>query len=266
MAGLPAEANREPSVGSAEIRGTEAARAFEQALERVRDKPSATLVAPVRTKLDTAQASQALRQAWVRVTGEEPSEDTVRVLTAQWAHETGHGASMFNFNFGGIKGTGPSGLSVAQRTREGYGKNEISIVDRFRAYQTPEEGATDYVRLLSSRFPEATDAAKRGDPVAFVHGLKSRGYFTGDPAAYTRSIVSLSGMSLPSGPVEPFPALATRVQAPPLNAQPAAVRTVMPEALPVMPPLPSVDAMALVDEISRAALRIAAQSKPREVG
>jgi len=168
------------------------------------------IVAPVRTKLDSGQASAALREALRNVTGREPSEGSVRILTAQWAHETGHGASMYNYNFGGIKGTGPSGLSVAQRTREGYGETERTITDRFRAYRTAEEGATDYVKLLAKRFPEALEAANQTDPVGFVQGLKSRGYFTGDPAAYTRSVVSLSGMQITEN--------ATR--APELNAAP----------------------------------------------
>ena len=214
----------------------------------------------MRTRLDTGQASEALRSAWQAVTGEVPSEKTVRVLTAQWAHETAHGASMFNYNFGGIKGTGPSGLSVAQRTREGFAETERTITDRFRAYQTAEEGATDYVRLLASRFPEATEAARQGDPVAFVRGLKSRGYFTGDPAAYTRSVVALSGIELPSG----VPAVPPRLEAAPVA--PMAVASAErsfdlspPSAVPML-----VDGMALADEISRAALRIAFATRPEE--
>ncbi|HET9929960.1 MAG TPA: glucosaminidase domain-containing protein, partial [Polyangiaceae bacterium] len=199
--------------------------AFARALGRVESHPGGTLVSPVRTRLDAGQASEALRTAWRAVTGEEPSDKTVRVLTAQWAHETAHGASMFNYNFGGIKGVGPSGLSVSQRTREGFGETERTITDRFRAYQTAEEGATDYVRLLSKRFPEAVQAARDGDPSAFVHALKNRGYFTGDLGAYTRSVVALSGIELPSS-ASPAP--------PRLNAAPlvlAAANKVEPSEL-----------------------------------
>jgi len=81
--------------------------------------PAPSLVAPVRTRLDGNQASDALRAAWTNVTGEPPSEKTVAILTAQWAHETGNGASMYNYNFGGIKGMGPSGIAVQQRTKSG---------------------------------------------------------------------------------------------------------------------------------------------------
>jgi hypothetical protein len=189
------------------------------------------------------------------VVGEEPSKDTLSVLTAQWAHETGNGASMFNYNFAGIKGSGPSGLSVAQRTHEGFGANERAITDNFRAYRTAEEGAGDYVRLLRARFPEAAEAAKNGDPVGFVHALKARGYFTGDEAAYTRSVVSLSGMAMPSGasaapPVLDAPRLA-------LASGERAAPFTIPDAMPAL-----VDGLALADEISRAALRISASTKP----
>jgi hypothetical protein len=232
------------------------ANAFAQALGNARAEGGRSLVAPVRTRLDAGQASAALRSAWQSVMGEEPSEGTVKVLTAQWAHETGNGASMFNYNFGGIKGTGPSGLSVAQRTREGFGETERTIVDNFRAYRTAEEGAGDYVRLLKARFPGAVEAAKNADPQAFVHALKTRGYFTGDEGAYTRSIVALSGMEMPAGTAEPPPALEFRRAAAPASGFDSAYA--VSDASSVL-----VDGLTLADEISRAALRIAAATRPK---
>jgi hypothetical protein len=142
--------------------------------------------------MTTGTASAVLRRAWTSVTGETPDEKTVALLTAQWAHETGHGSSMYNYNFGGIKGTGPTGLSVEQQTKEGWGSSEQRITDRFRAYEDAESGAKDYVQLLTHRFPEAANAAKRGDAVGFVQGLKQRGYFTGDARAYQRSVSMIS--------------------------------------------------------------------------
>jgi hypothetical protein len=217
-------------------------------------------VAPIRTQLDAGEAGAALGAAWEQIFGEVPSEETRRILTAQWSHETGRGASMFNYNFGGIKGTGPTGLSVEQSTREGYGATEHRIVDRFRAYRTAEEGAVDYVKLLKNRFPEAIDAARQGDPVSFVQGLKARNYFTGDPAAYTRSIVSLSGLALPEGDTHSLPVL---------DAAPRLARAEAPYSTHASystfdTSLPLIDGMSLADEISRAALRIAAATRPKE--
>lgn len=138
------------------------------------------------------QAAASLKQAWSTTLGEPAPKQAVAVLTAQWAHETGRGRSMYNYNFGGIKGAGPSGLTVVQRTKEGCGETERTIKDGFRAYRTPDEGALDYVRLLARRYPAALDAARAGDPVAFVHQLKQGGYFTGNEAEYARSVVGLS--------------------------------------------------------------------------
>ncbi len=174
---------REPlaTAGIASVRATATA---------ATDRPG--VVAAVKTPITTEQASSLIAGALQRMTGEPPSKESVAILTAQWAHETGRGASMYNYNFAGIKGSSPAGLSVSQRTREGYGTSERTITDNFRAYRTAEEGADDYVSLLSKRFPAALDAAKSGDPAGCVRALKQAGYFTGDEAAYTRSVTSLA--------------------------------------------------------------------------
>jgi hypothetical protein len=220
------------------------------------------LVPPARTRLDGSQAADALSAAYARVTGQPPSPQTVAILTAQWAHETGNGASMYNYNFGGIKGTGPSGLSVSQRTKEGFGAGEHTITDRFRAYRTAEEGATDYVKLLTQRFPEAIRAAQSGDPAGFVAGLKQRGYFTGDAAAYTRSVSSLTAQALSNG----YGALGSHLGelgAPAelnLHATPLATQRYEDYGAGAELSTPLIDALRIGDEISRAALRIARQS------
>jgi flagellum-specific peptidoglycan hydrolase FlgJ len=64
--------------------------------------------------------------------------------------------------------------------------------DAFRAYSTPEGGAQDYVRLLSSRYPAAWRAALRGDVVRFVRALDLGGYFTDSDRAYSRALSSLA--------------------------------------------------------------------------
>ncbi|HEY2405612.1 MAG TPA: glucosaminidase domain-containing protein [Polyangiaceae bacterium] len=243
--------------------------AFQRVLSARSDGAASNVVTTVRTKLDGEQAASALRAAWTRVTGEPPSEGAVAVLTAQWAHETGTGASMYNYNFGGIKGAGPEGFSVAQQTREGYGKSEHTIVDRFRAYRSADQGATDYVQFLVSRFPEAANSAKAGDPVGFVQGLRQRGYFTGDPAAYTRAVASFTAQGLEQGfsaigtaraGSAALPELAMRAARPP-SGDYSRLAAFGPEPLP-----PLIDALKITDEISRAALRIMASPTDRSEG
>jgi hypothetical protein len=251
----PPEVRPEPPV--------QASPAFQALLaSRTQAASGPSLVAPTRTRLDGVAAADALRTAWTNVTGEPPSQKTLSILTAQWAHETGNGGSMYNYNFGGIKGMGPSGLSVSQRTREGFGATERTITDRFRAYRSAEEGATDYVKLLTQRFPEATASAQNGDAAGFVSGLKQRGYFTGDASDYTRSVASLSNQALTQG----FGAIGShlgQLGAPAeldLHATPLASQRYEDYALGAQPSTPLIDALRIGDEISRAALRIVASN------
>lgn len=245
-----------------------------------------------RTPLSTEAAGQAIARAYSDLTGNVLSDRSRSILTAQWAHETGHGASMFNYNFGGIKGVGPSGMTVAQRTREGFGANERRIVDNFRAYANADEGAKDYVQLLMSRYTTAVSAAERGDASGFVRGLKEKGYFTGDPAAYERSIAGIAnrisgssaGFELASSPgaegISRGPALQASTQPNANDPNRFALSGAMPEWQRALTPaallevagvygpsgsstdkiddLTAVNALQMSDEVTRAALRIAA--------
>lgn len=71
--------------------------------------------------------------------------------------------------------------------------------DAFRAYDSAESGAADYVRLLERRFPGALEAAANGDVEGFAHVLKSKGYFTADEGAYARAMRGAMGTNAPVG-------------------------------------------------------------------
>ncbi len=171
---------------------------FQAVLARTRTEPSrpgavASDTSLQRTPLTASQAEAALGEAWKELRGTSADPSTLRLITAQWSHETGGGKSMFNHNFGGIKGVSSEGLSTVARTREGQGASERVIYDRFRAYSSPQEGALDYLRLLSRRYPAALEQAAQGNSAGFVHELKQAGYFTGSEEAYTRSVARLAG-------------------------------------------------------------------------
>lgn len=248
--------NVSPLSEPAEARSAKAAETrFAQTLAGVEKEPRASNLVPVvRTKLSAGEAQEALRSAWQSVTGETPSDKTLALITAQWAHETGNGASMFNYNFAGIKGAGPSGLSVAQHTREGYGQSERRIVDNFRAYRSAEEGATDYVQLLSKRFPEAVEGARQGDPVAFVRGLKSKGYFTGHEGQYLTSVAGIASRYL-GEPLEIPSSAPPELSYPAGGAAPADLQGLYAQMAPSSSSSSFVDALSITDQINRAALR-----------
>ncbi len=177
------------SVASMPTRRPSAQAGFADALKR---KSQPREVAIQRTPMTGEQAADALRAGWTKIYGSPPNRDTLAVLLAQWSHETGSGQSMYNYNFGGIKGSSPEGLTMRCRTREGHGANERTIRDNFRAYRTAADGAEDYLRLLDRRYGSAMDSARAGAPVSFVKNLKRGGYFTGSEAAYIKSVSSMT--------------------------------------------------------------------------
>ncbi len=141
--------------------------------------------------MDAAGASRHLALAYQRVTGSPPSASTLGLLWAQWALETARGQAMYGNNFGGIKATaGSPGASFT--TTEGFGAGRRRVVERFRTYATPEEGARDYVGLLARRYPDAFEACGRGDVRGFAEGLSRAGYFTAHPETYRRGLERLA--------------------------------------------------------------------------
>lgn len=148
-------------------------------------------VAPALTPISGSIAARELLRAWKTLQHRKASHDTVLILTAHWAHETHGGRSMFNYNFGGIKGHGPDGRSCVRDAHEGSGFHVRALRDRFRAYESTREGAQDYLSLLIRKYSEAVMAAERGDVTDFVAALKRGGYFTGSEADYARSMSEL---------------------------------------------------------------------------
>ena len=149
-----------------------------------------------RTPTARAEMRAALERAETRLTGHA----LLDLVTAQASLETGSGRSMYNFNFGGIKGTSPSGMTAVSGTHEWEGNTRYHTQAHFRAYGSLDEGAQDYLSLLHRRYGGAIAAAEMGDVDGFAHALKARGYFTGPEARYANDLRGLLG--LPRRPVD----------------------------------------------------------------
>lgn len=138
--------------------------------------------------------------------GSRPEPRTSTLLTAHWALETDSGRCMPGHNFAGIKAA-PTAAGKNFLTVEGYGATRREISARFRMYESAEAGAHDYVRLLSTRYPEAVAAARAGDSQGFAQALARGGYFTAAPEAYAAglehrlaTLEAGTGDSLPASP------------------------------------------------------------------
>ena len=122
----------------------------------------------------------ALALAYRNLTGKAPDPNTLGMMAAQSYLESGHGQSMYNWNFGGIKGDGAPGTAgvVVLPTHEVVDGEDKIYHLRFRAYLSMLDGATDHVRLLLRYYPSALACAAQGDCQGYAEALKSHGYFT----------------------------------------------------------------------------------------
>lgn len=156
-----------------------------------------------RTVTSREEIRAALGRSFEAVMGEVPTPAALDLLSAQASLETGRGRSMYNFNFGGIKGTSPGGLTTVARTHEWEGGTRYETHAHFRAYGSIDEGAQDFLSLLHRRYPDAVEAASRGEVDGYAHALKQHGYFTGPEDRYANDLRSLLG--LPRRPEEARP-------------------------------------------------------------
>ena len=172
---------------------------------REASRPSAREVEPKRTPLKPSEIRRAISEGYKKLHGRVISPKTLDVLSAQVCNETALGASMYNFNFGGIKGASPEGLTARCGTREILDGQERHIVDGFRAYGSAAQGASDYVAFLERKFPRAVESAEKGDVDGFVAHLKAGHYFTADAAQYTAAVKSLLSVDDSAAPRQSGP-------------------------------------------------------------
>jgi hypothetical protein len=203
-------------------------------------------VEPTRTPVSPVALREALARAWTRATGTPPSNGILDALTAQAMLETGRGTSMVQYNFGGIKGVGPSGLSTKASTIEVEKGKTIHIVDGFRAYGTLDEGALDYVRLVRGQFGAALARADAGDLDGFAHELKVAHYYTADEKDYAKLLHALAGTPANASTTAALASTDAPVNAPPTPASNFARAT---------------DVVRMLDAVRGSMMRIAAPTE-----
>jgi len=168
---------------------------------------SSSTVDPTRTPVSRADLRSAIGRAYVRVTGKAASSTLLDNLTAQASLETGGGAQMYNYNFGGIKGSSPTGQTAECLTHEVVGGKEITVRQGFRAYGSIDAGAEDYVHVLRKNFGVALGKAELADAGGFAHALKQAGYYTASESDYANALRSQTGAAAPAPAAQAAPSL-----------------------------------------------------------
>jgi len=122
------------------------------------------------------------------------------LLLAHSALETGHWKKMPGNNYGGIKATKSwKGKAVSFVTQEVLGGRALFLTQNFRAYDTLEDGAKDFVALLQTRYAKAWVALEHGDAILYASLLKQAYYYTASEAAYARLLRLLQTQYLSRG-------------------------------------------------------------------
>lgn len=177
-----------------------------------------------KTPVSRQAVLEALWKAWMGFFNSVPKRESIWVLMAQWALETGWGKSMHCYNMGNVKSREGDGFDytyfacneiLLKASAERYQRNSPQTAKitsyradgtaiiwfypdhpgcRFRAFNSLREGAADHLALIFKRFSRAWPAVAEGDPSKFAHLLKLQGYYTADEASYTRTLTSVYSM------------------------------------------------------------------------
>jgi flagellum-specific peptidoglycan hydrolase FlgJ len=149
-------------------------------------------VPATKTPVSPADVFAALRAQWIALWGDTPSRGSLLVLVAQWALETDRGAKCIAWNLGNVRWTTgyPSDFCAYETTEVIKGKT-VHVIGRFRAFDTLEAGARDYLATLRTEFTKAWAFVLSGDPAGFAHAAKEAGYYTGSEATYAADMTSL---------------------------------------------------------------------------
>lgn len=110
------------------------------------------------------------------------------VILGQWGLETDWGKKIVpgTNNLGNIKG--PNGVKAKD--------NQTGTTDSYRKYESPDQFADDYVRLIKAKYPGAVDAGT--DATKFAAALKTGGY--AEDAHYVPKVAAASASVPKSAP------------------------------------------------------------------
>ncbi len=151
----------------------------------------------VLTHVGPEELATALVIAWRALFGVAPARKSILVLLAQSALETGRWKSCHAWNLGNFKSRPGDGRSWTFYRCNEILNGKIEWFNpphpqcRFRAFQSLQEGAVDYLGSMRRNFASAWPAVLSGDPRAFVCSLKAANYFTADEGPYEHSATSI---------------------------------------------------------------------------
>lgn len=149
------------------------------------------------TQISELDLANILLVGYKSAFGQDP---TLSMLASGWAQvilESGRPVKLPNNNVGNIKATKAwieSGKPYfIKDTQEYTSKGEFFIEKsaKWRAYESPEEGAAGYWQLLKNRYGASLDYFDIGDPVSASVSLGKSGYYTANIEKYSTAVGKL---------------------------------------------------------------------------
>jgi hypothetical protein len=145
------------------------------------------------TPLSPVALASALYEGYIAQFGEPPRIERLACAWAQCALENARGAILYENNLGNV--TTPDGQrSCVKRINERVSRSperwDIRTM-RFRAFDSPIEGATAYWRLLARSYSSVLARCDAADPRGAAVRLSELGYFTGASEPYVAAMGSL---------------------------------------------------------------------------
>lgn len=162
----------------------------------------ATLVPAVKTVYTQSQLITGFIEGWKDLFNELPKKESIGVIYAQNALETGSTASMWQNNIGNVK------FVASKNPDDDNGKtymmlsNVWEIINGqkvifqppnpatwFMAFPTLKDGIMFHLDFLKNhRYKSAWSAIEAGDPAQFAHLLKVQRYYTAPEADYVKAM------------------------------------------------------------------------------
>ena len=158
---------------------------------------SLVCVPTVRTTFSMEDLTRSLIKAWYDIYQDFPKKQSVGVIYAQWALETGEGKSCWCENIGNYKAVDEPNKTIKYCMLNNVweiinGKKEIfqppNKATWFMAFDSIDEGVAWHLNSLKTkRFKPAWRFVENGDIVGFVKQIKTLNYFTASLDDYLKA-------------------------------------------------------------------------------
>lgn len=160
----------------------------------------AKLVPTVRTTYTQSQMIKAFVEAWKELYNKVPKKESIGVIWAQNALETGLTKAMWNNNVGNVKyflnasDTESIQYCMLSNVWEMINGKKVTFqppnpATWFRSFENLEKGVVFHFNFLkNNRYKDAWTAVESGDPALFAHLLKVKGYYTAAESDYVKAM------------------------------------------------------------------------------